>query len=208
MYKRFCQIFIAFVCAGNLSAQTVDMSRTPYFNEAYAFANITLKSGRVFVKVKTRIDLVVQETYIITSNGLEVNIASGMVKEITYADTTVEKIIFYKFKTGFPGIDRQDRDNFYLVLAEGRCNLLKSVIKKPLERKDVLFGEVPKEYETFEEYYLFAKGAMKKLKKDKDFILAELSDKQLEVNQFIQSNKLNVKNNEHIVKLINYYNTL
>ena len=49
---------------------------------------------------------------------------------------------------------------------------------------------------------------MKRLKKEKDFILAELSDKRTEVNQYVQSNKLNLKSNDHIVKLLNYYNAL
>jgi hypothetical protein len=49
---------------------------------------------------------------------------------------------------------------------------------------------------------------MTRWKKDKDFILAELSDKQTEVNQYILSNKLNLRNQEHLVKLLTYYNSL
>jgi hypothetical protein len=49
---------------------------------------------------------------------------------------------------------------------------------------------------------------MKHLKKDRDFILSELADKQQEVNKFIQDNKLNLRNNDHLVKLLEYYNGL
>ena len=158
--------------------------------------------------MKTRIDLVIQTTYFISSNGIEINIEPGLAKEITYADTTTDGIVFYKFQTGFPAINRQNGNNFYLVLAEGRCSFLKSVLKKETERQNVLYGEKEKDYETFEEYYLFAKGEIKKLKKDKDFILAELSDKEVQVNLFIKANKLNIKNNGDLTSLINYYNTL
>lgn len=240
MRKRFFQLFIAFVCAGNSSAQITantpgdigvnenpgnhafvedgfgkpvkksyaEQSHTPYFNEEYKFANIKLARGRAFVNVKTRIDLLTQETSFISSNGIEIKIDPGLVKEITYADTTKEGIIFYKFQTGFPTIDRQNGNNFYLVLAEGRCSFIKSIYKKIKEKVVVVFSEAPNDFETYENYYLFAKGEIKKLKKDKDFFLVELADKQAEVNQFIQSNKTNFKNNEHLIKLLNYYNSL
>jgi hypothetical protein len=49
---------------------------------------------------------------------------------------------------------------------------------------------------------------MKRIKRDKDFILTALADKQDAVEVFIKSNKLNVKNPPDFVRLINYYNTL
>ena len=183
-------------------------SGTPYFNETYKFSNIFLKSGRTFLNVKARIDLVIQGIFFISSNGIEINIDPGIAKEISYADTTIDGTIFYKFKTGYPPVDKQNSNNFYLVMAEGRCSFLKSIIKKVAERKDVVFGDRDQDFDTYESYYLFNKGEMKKLKRDKDFILAELSDKQEQVNQFLQSNKINLKNNEQLAKLINYYNTL
>jgi len=185
-----------------------DISETPYFNEVYKFANIKLARGRAFNNVKTRIDLVAQAACIILPTGTELNIEPGLAKEITYADTTKEGIVFYKFQTGFPSIDKQNGNNFYLVLAEGRCGFVKSIFKKEVEQKKIVYGDITHEYETVEDYYLFAKGAMKKLKKDRDFILAELSDKQAQISEFIQSNNTNFKNIDQLIKLFNYYNSL
>ncbi len=181
---------------------------TPFFIEAYKSANIKLKTGRVFANVKARIDLVIQETYFTSVNGIEINIEPGMVKEITLFDTTDKEVTIYKLQTGFPPIDMKNGNNFYLLLVEGKCNFVKSIFKKETQRKDVMFGEVQKDYETFEEYYLFAHGEMKKLKRDKNFILAEFSDKQVQVSQFMETHKLNIKNNDQLVRLIEYYNTL
>lgn len=237
MCRTLCQFLLFFICAGNTLAQNngvviggkwanqifisdvngrpfqnryADVTGTPYFNDEYKFANIKLSQGqgRTFVNVKTRIDLASQETYFISSNGIEAVIEAGMVKEITYADTTAEGIIFYKFQTGFPSIDMKTANNFYLVLSEGRCSFLKSITKKVTERKNELSGEVAKDFDTYENYYLFVNREMKRLKKDKDFLLAELSDKDTEIRQFIQNNKLNFKNDKHIVRLIDFYNTL
>lgn len=240
MHKLFCQLFIAFVCAGNTNAEitatvpgdkVVDEkwenpalinnivcrsvsnrffqnSKSPYFTDEYKTAKIKLTSGRIFENVKMRIDLAVQQTYFIASNSIEINIDPGMVKEITYSDTTANGIIFYKFQTGFPAIDRQNKNNFYLVLADGNCKFLKSIVKKASEIKKIILSEIADEYETYEEYYLFAKGGIRKLKKDKEFILAEMSDKQIAVNEFILSSKTNFRNTEHLIKLFNYYNSL
>ncbi len=235
MRQRCCQILLAVICTGTLCAQNngvvingkwanqifitdvngrpfenkyADVSGTPFFNAEYKYANIKLKQGRTFVNVKAKIDMVSQEIYFISSNGIEGYIEAGMVKEITYSDTTTEGILFYKFQTGFPPIDMKNGNTFYQILSEGRCFFIKSITKKVSERKNELSGEVAKDFETYENYYLFVKGEMKRLKKDKEFILAELSDKQAQVNQFVLSNKTNFKNNDQLIKLLNYYNAL
>lgn len=202
------QISITDVNGRPFENRYADVAGTPCFIAEYKFANIALVQGRTFVNVKMKIDLVSQETRFVSSNGVEGYISAGMVKEIKFADTTADGIIQYTFRTGFPMIDKQNENNFYQVLADGKCGFVKSISKKVNERKSELSGEIAKDFETTENYYLFVKGEMKRIKKDKDFFLAELSDKQTAVNQFIQSNKLNVKNNEHIIKLINYYNSL
>lgn len=202
------QISITDVNGRPFENRYADVAGTPCFIADYRFANISLAQGRTFVNVKMKIDLVSQETRFVSSNGVEGYISAGMVKEIKFADTTSEGIIQYTFRTGFPAIDKQNENNFYQVLADGKCGFVKSITKKVNERKNELSGEIAKDFETTENYYLFVKGEMKRVKKDKDFFIAELADKQVAVIQYIQSNKLNCKNNDQIVKLIRFYNSL
>ena len=208
--KWASQVFITDVNGRPFQNRYADISGSPYFLPDYKYANIKLAKGqnRVFVNVKTRIDLAAQETYFISSNGVEAVIEAGMVKEITFADTTENGIIQYKFQTGFPAVDMKTVNHFYMVLAEGKCGFLKSITKKVTERKNELSGEVIKDFETYENFYLFINGEMKRWKKDKEFILGELADKKAQVNEFIQSQKLNPKNSDHVVKIVNYYNAL
>jgi hypothetical protein len=185
-----------------------DVSGTPYFNASFKAATITLKRGAIFKDVLTRIDLVSQQVHFLSSDNIEGFIEIGNVKEVSYTDTSISGIQFYKFQSGFPLIDKQDQRNFYQVLAEGKCGLVKSITKSISERKNELSGEVAKEFETTENFYFFVKGELKRLKKDKDFVMAELADKPLPVNRFVLDNKINFKNIDQIVKLLNYYNTL
>jgi hydroxymethylpyrimidine pyrophosphatase-like HAD family hydrolase len=183
-------------------------SGTPFFSEIYKNATIVLTNGRILKDVKARINVYAHETEFISANGVEALMQKGTVQEVYYSDTTAEGILKHTFKTGFPPIDKQTGDNFYLVLANGRCSLLKSITKRVTENRNQLTGELRKDYETFEDYYFYTKGAMKRWKKDKDFVLEELSDKLAEINQFIQSNKINFRNTENIIRLLNYYNSL
>ncbi|MDB5209988.1 MAG: hypothetical protein JWQ30_815, partial [Sediminibacterium sp.] len=178
-----------------------DVNGTPFFDENYKYAIITLVRGRVISKVKTRIDLVSNETHFISVNGVEAFLERGTVREISYDDTTEAGIIHYTFKTGFPSFDKQTPDNFYLVLAEGRSGMLKSISKKVTTRKNDLSNETIKEFETYEDYFFYVKGEMKRWKKDKDFVLAEMTDKKVEVDQFITTNKTNFRNAESVAKL-------
>lgn len=185
-----------------------DITHHPYFTDVFKYADIKLARNRAFLNVRTRIDIENQQATFISSNGIEIPIEPGLAKEITYADTTREGIVFYKFKTGFPNIDKMTSLYFYLVLAEGSCNILKSIVKRVKEKSVVVFSEYERDYETVTEYYLFSKGVMKRLKRDKDFILSELADKQEAVNQYLLLNKTNFNNDEQLIRLINHYNSL
>lgn len=203
------QIFISDVNGRPFENRFDDVNGTPYFDARYKYADITLKQGRTFTQVKAKINLVTQETIFESSNGIAGFMEAGVVKKISYADTTTDQgIVFYIFQSGFPAIDKQSDKYFYQVLVEGKCSYVRSMVKKVSERKNELSGEIVKEFETTDNYYLFHKGEMKRLKKDKDFILSELADKQEPLNVFITSNKLNLKNQDHLIKLLKYYNSL
>ncbi len=224
--RQLQQLFFILICAGSINAREStpgipgingkwanqgsirNGTGSPYFMDEYKYSNIILERGRVFTKVKARIDLASLEVSFISVNGIEASIEAGMIKEISFSDTTAEGIVLYKFKTGFPSIDKQTRNNFYLMLADGRCSFLKAVMKKVTEKKNDISGEVVRDFETYEEFYIFSKGVMKKWKKDKDFILAELSDRQPQVSQFIDANKITFRSEEQLIRLLNYYNSL
>lgn len=181
---------------------------SPFFTDNYKYADITMSRGRRIANVKTKIDLELQQVQFVSFNGMEAVMEAGTVKEVSFADTTVDGIIFYKFRTGFPAVDGKGRNNFYILLADGNCSLLRSVEKKVTETKNVIDNKVMKDYETFDVFYLLVKGEMKRLKKEKEFLLAELADKQPQLETFIAENKLNLRQVDHIAKLVNYYNTL
>jgi hypothetical protein len=184
-----------------------DVDGSPFYTENYHYADLQLTNGRRFKSVKIRLDIDAQEMHFVAVNGVESLMEAGSVKEIVYADTA-ELITSYIFRIGYPAVEGKNERSFYQVLVNGKAELLRSVQKKITERKDEISGIVTKEYETREEYYLFIKGEMKRLKKDKNSLLAALSDQKAALEKYIEAAKLNPKNLQDIEKIIVYYNSL
>lgn len=184
-----------------------DGQGSPYFPETYQSATITLKQGRILSNVKARVNMVSMEANIL-SNGFETTLASNLIKEIAFSDTSDNKITSFRLKNGFPPVDKLPAAQIYLVLADGKCSFLKAITKKVTEHRNQLTSQDEKDYETVEEYYLFANGSMKRWKKDRDFMLAELADQKDKLELFIREHKTSFRSEESVAQLVNYYNTL
>jgi hypothetical protein len=56
--------------------------------------------------------------------------------------------------------------------------------------------------------YLLKDGVMTRIKKDKSSLLAMFQDKKEAIAKYIEDQKLNLKNEAHLIDLVKYYNTL
>jgi hypothetical protein len=152
--------------------------------------------------------LLEQEVNFIASNGQEGFLGKGMASEITYIDSQKETQDIKIFQCGFPAIDNQNRISFYQILFNGKTSLLKSVYKSIQERNNDMSGERFKEFATYENMYLLKDGTMVRIKKDKSSIIALLQDQNQAIKKYIEDQKLNLKNEAHLIDLVKYYNTL
>ena len=179
-----------------------------YDQTAYQLAKITLKDGRVYYDVKARINLLEHEVNFIASNGQEGFLGKGMASEITYQDNSGSNLEAKVFQCGFPPIDNQNRISFYQILLNGKTSLLKSVYKSIQERNNDMSGERFKEFATYENMYLLKEGTMVRIKKDKSNLITLLQDQNQSIKKYIDDQKLNLKNEVHLIALVKYYNTL
>jgi hypothetical protein len=202
------QIFLSDVNGQAFINKYEGIAGSVYDQNDYHLARITLKDGRVYNDVKTRINLLEQEVNFIASNGQEGFLGKGMASEIAYIDdkeaTQNEKI----FQCGFPPIDNQNRISLYQILLNGKTSLLKSVYKSIQERNNDMSGERYKEFATYENMYLLKDGVMSRIKKDKSSLLAMFQDQNQAVKKYIEDQKLNLKNEAHLIDLVKYYNSL
>jgi hypothetical protein len=202
------QIFISDVNGQAFINKYEGIAGSVYDHTEYQLAKITLKDGRVYNDVKARINLLEHEVNFIASNGQEGYLGKGMATELVYTLPVELGQNLKVFQCGFPPIDNQNRISFYEILFNGKTSLLKSIYKSIQERNNDMSGERYKEFATYENMYLLKDGTMIRIKKDKSFILTLLNDKEQAIKKYVDDQKLNLKNEAHVVSLIKYYNSL
>jgi hypothetical protein len=180
----------------------------PFFIENFRSSTIKLVSGLEFNNVTARLDLYKQIVQVKLNGDTAKMILPGNITEIIFYDTVQSLPFEYKFQTGYPEIDNLNRNNFYQVISDGKVTLLKSSIKKINKTKNEMSGEVSSQFDIYEDHYLYVKYEMKRVKKDKEYLLNLLADKKKELETYFTAQKLNFKSMDSIKKLIDYYNSL
>jgi len=165
----------------------------PFFIESFRSSTIKLVSGLEFNNVIARLDLYKQIIQIKLNGDTVKMVLPGSIAEIIFYDTVQSLLNEYKFQTGYPEIDNLNRNNFYRVLSDGKVTLLKSSIKKINKTKNEMSGETNSQFDIYEDHYFYVKYEMKRVKKDKEYILKMLADKRIELESYITTQKLNFK---------------
>ena len=185
-----------------------DILGSPFFIDSMKIGSIKFSDGRNFSAVKMRLDLYRQEVHVLSRNNEEFILPNGLVRQLVLLDSSAFPVKEYNFKTGYPVIDNQTSNTFYLVLTEGNISLLRFIQKRILNNKNDVSGETSHEYETYDVYYLFADNKMIKLRKEKEFVLQFMKGKEMETNDYLKMNKTNFRKINEIQALLEYYNSL
>jgi hypothetical protein len=76
------------------------------------------------------------------------------------------------------------------------------------KNQNEMSGEMSSQFDIYEDHYLYVKYEMKRVKKDKEYILNLFADKKKGLGIYITTQKLNFRSMGSIKKLIDYYNSL
>jgi len=185
-----------------------DVQGSAYFLDSLKSTEILFVKGNAFKQIPARLDLYRQEIHVLSKNNEEFILPKELVRQLVITDSSSAKFQKYVFRSGFPSIDDQSTSSFYQVLADGNITMLQFLKKKILQRKNDVSGEVTKEFETYEDYYVFSENLMVKLKKDKDFLLSLMKTKEKEIQSYLASHKVNFKKWNDIQSLFSYYNSI
>jgi hypothetical protein len=185
-----------------------DVAGTPFFMDVWKYGIIITDNNSKFEDIQFRIDLKDQQVHFKKPDNTEWVIQPGSVRQITLFDSSGKSPLNYLFQCGFPSIDNQNEKSFYQILADGKIKFLKSLRKTVYEEKDSFSGEVRKEFRQYEDYYFLVKNNMERIKRDKEYVLAHMSDKNSQIDAFLQKNKISFKSMDDIKKLVDYYNSL
>ena len=185
-----------------LNVKISDVQGTPYLNENYEAGKI-ITPDTIFDNIALR--------YNAFSDDLEFkqgeNTYNVGVKNI------VKKAIFgdHIFTYMSYELDGSTREGFFKILTEGKANLLvKYTVKFHNSEEAKAFSDYkPMGFEDIEKQFFIAlQDSPAKLIAGKKSLLGILSDNKSEIDGFISKNKLSIKDEEELKKIIMHFNSL
>jgi len=187
-----------------------DISGSPFFISSWSNGDITIKNGAVVNDVSIKLNLFTNEVhYLGGENGkMELVANRGSIRAIMFKKISENGVETLKFRIGFPAINSKNLESFYLVICEGNCVLVKSISKKIQEIKPFNSAVTEKKFVEDENLYLFKNNKIIRVKKNKDFIIEHLNDRQEIIQKYVSENKLKCKTENDLVRIVNYYNGL
>lgn len=184
-----------------MSKQYTDVQGSPYLFTEWKNGSVKLQSENVFQNIPLRYDQINDELLFKDNVG----------QELAFAEPVVEfKIENKTFRKGYKPVDTTTPASFYEVLADGETQLLKRTSKRIYEDTPYSSATKVRTVSSTETYYLALNGGQQlvKIKKDKKSVLDAMSDKKPELEKYIKDQRLNLKLDADMVKVIAYYNTL
>lgn len=177
---------------------------SPFFLENWNKGYVSTFEGKKLRDIVLRLNLVDQQLHYM-KDGVEY-VTDQRLHEILIDDAQSGKL--YVFRSGFPAVQHATSKTFYQALAEGEVILLKHIRKIISESTPFGSATTQQTIKNAEAYYIWKKGAMIKVRKDKEFILSVLTDKKEKLQAFIEHAKINFKSEDDLVRVVNYYNSI
>ncbi|MGY0039642.1 hypothetical protein [Pedobacter sp. NJ-S-72] len=191
---------------GNIYA---NVTGSPYLNDDWVLGSIVLTDAKAYENVSLKYDEINDDVIFKGKDG--VAMAADNVKQFKlapYGDVKDSTL----FRSGFPAVKSNTVRGFYEVLVDGKVKLLKKTIKtinQFLPENILNSASVDKTVVASSTYYLFTQSSnIVFISKDKKSVLKVLTGKEAELDTFISANKLNLKNDADLAKLVTYYNGL
>lgn len=188
-----------------MSQKYIDLEGSPYLKESWTKAYVRLKHSSNPSLIQVKYDLV--EDQLLFKNS-KLDVAMEFIDQVIEFRLLLEDNRSSSYKSGYKPIDGNTEKNFYQILYDGNTQLLKRKLKKIIEDRPYNSAVTIKSFQEVELYYIAKANEPIKIKKDKKQILSVLNDRTVELEKYIQQYKLNVKEEEDLIKLIAYYNTL
>jgi hypothetical protein len=182
---------------------------THYLYDTWTKGSVKQADGKIF----TDLDLMFnQDRSMVIFMSPEKHIAQAFAVPVTEftiaAPAGTENGAIKKFQRGFSPVDGATAATYFEVLADGNIKLLKRTEFKRVN--EVAVGDIypTRQIKPFDTYYASSNNVLTKVRREKKAILTILKDKEADVEAYISTNKLSVKDEQDLAKLFKYYNTL
>lgn len=219
MIKQFCLLLVCF-CSwefGYSQAALLYNDGTPvtekkpsdiegdeFFHPDWQVGHVRTKAGKVYSGVKLKYNQREDQFYFLGANGLTM-VFTSPVKEVVFGDSAVGRTNV--FRNGFPVVARLSPDSYFEVLVDGKGMLLKKTVKNVVEKREYNSSVVKKQIQNDVQYYFYNGENLLPVKKSKAAFVEGTKDRSAAIERFIADNKLNLRSEDDLVKLVRFINS-
>lgn len=180
---------------------------TPFYNQDYCTANLKVRNGKYYQSIKVKLNLHQNLVIYDAGDGKEMA-AITPIEKISFvncADPSKNQVLL----SGFPPVDGQTSNSFYVLLDSGHVTLLKQIGVNYRDVKYYGSNQTTRVFEQKEVLYAYhpAKG-MIRLAKETSAVLSLLSDHRKAVQDYLTDNTISCRKETDLVKVFQFYNSL
>ncbi len=182
------------------------MDGSPFFDTSFCKGSVTLLNGKTYGGLQLKINLEQQKIIFNTNEGKAFALSQPVTRLEIACNDPLKPVVF---RSGFGAIDKQQSQTLYQVLDSGRVLLLKYVEIRYKDSKSYGSNDMTRSYRQLPSYYLWIPGKdLVKAPADENELLNLLQDKRKQLIETIDKDKLKVKKESDLIRLINTYNRL
>lgn len=191
-----------------LSKPYTDVQGSAYLYDNWMKGSVTNGKNVTYEGVYLKYDQVADELTFKSESG-EAKIFTQPITEFTINVGTDDAVLATRvFRKGFVPVDGASPNTFYEVLADGQTQLLKRTSKSIFEELPYGSSTKVKKFQAELHYYLSKDAKLTKIRNDKKALLKALSNKETELETYIKNNKLDLKKDADLAKVVDYYNSI
>jgi hypothetical protein len=188
-----------------------DITGSPYLYTDWKSGTVIDKNGKSYPNALIKYDaygdaveLNQEGTVMILNNELYQTFV------LNFADNTTNKVTKQMFRSGYTQIPGFGAKAYFEVLSEGAVMALKRYDIKFVEEVVNSYGTATatKRFQRTDRYFLLKDNKAVEFKLNSKSILGALGDKQAELDKYIAKEKLKLKTEDDLKKLMAYYNSL
>jgi hypothetical protein len=180
---------------------------SPYLTENWVAGTVKLANGTTYTDVMLKYNLKDDELYFKNKDGETLAFAQP-VQEFTLKYTDNDELVKRYLRKGYKGIENATPNSYFEVLSDGTVQLLKKVSKVIIESQAFNSATKTRSFQENVSYYLVRADKAVRVKNDKKSILANIPDKQQQLQDYLKANKVNFRSDTDLAKFITYYNSL
>jgi hypothetical protein len=185
---------------------------TPFLSDQWARGAVSFRDGKTHENLPLKLDLYANEVLYKRPAGDSVFLNTRNIRQLTIIDDATGASLLFKNQPFSSDAQFKPKSDFYQVIYEGKSGFYLKRRKSILKANYTGAYNEGRAYDEFvnESIYYLRKpdNSLEKIKLNKSSVLSALKDKQSQVKSFVSKEKLALKEEADVVKVLEYYDSL